>query len=370
MKRALFFFPFVLAALCGMAQDACGLFSKAMEVVNEKSRKEQFKGQILKGQRNGMGVLLHPKDSSVYVGDFYRDAISGFGMFVSSAGSYVEDCDSCIVYVGNWKKGVKSGFGICYAENGDVLYKGQFEAGKPVGAYPARQADALRYFSSIVYENGDAYVGELKGGVPDGYGILAFANGDLWMSSFKQGEQAGVGLYMLYNGEWETLNVENGKYSVISTSVNYANIDAARKASVRSSLSEAFSYFAAAAATGLDVAQGVHDLKNGNSGSYDASVEDGYSASGYGNGGSGSSSGSSSKKSSAPYSLSENQSKNTDSKTYACYDSLLRKMRSGNMEYNDRERREWQSKMREIREKWESRGERFQHSSNEDWGGK
>jgi hypothetical protein len=40
------------------------------------------------------------------------------------------------------------------------------------------------------------------------------------------------------------------------------------------------------------------------------------------------------------------------------------------MEYDDAKRKEYQSKMRALREKWEKRGERFQHSENEDWLGK
>ena len=61
---------------------------------------------------------------------------------------------------------------------------------------------------------------------------------------------------------------------------------------------------------------------------------------------------------------------NTDSRTYANYDGMLSKMRYGNMEYDDAKRKEYQSKMRALREKWEKRGERFQHSENEDWLGK
>jgi hypothetical protein len=49
---------------------------------------------------------------------------------------------------------------------------------------------------------------------------------------------------------------------------------------------------------------------------------------------------------------------------------MLSKMRYGNMEYDDAKRKEYQSKMRALREKWEKRGERFQHSENEDWLGK
>ena len=58
-----------------------------------------------------MGVLLQ-RNGALYIGDFYRDMISGYGMFIASEDSYVDNCDSCTVYIGNWKNGVKSGFGI------------------------------------------------------------------------------------------------------------------------------------------------------------------------------------------------------------------------------------------------------------------
>lgn len=74
-------------------------------------------------------------------------------------------------------------------------------------------------------------------------------------------------------------------------------------------------------------------------------------------------------KSSKSFSLAENQSKNTDSRTYANYDSMLSKMRYGNMPYNDKERREWQAKMKSLRQKWEGKGQSFPHSQNESWGG-
>ncbi|MBQ9093696.1 MAG: hypothetical protein IJY03_06870 [Prevotella sp.] len=72
----------------------------------------------------------------------------------------------------------------------------------------------------------------------------------------------------------------------------------------------------------------------------------------------------------APYSLTANHNRNTDSRTYASYDSMLSKMRFGNEPYNDAKRKEYQSKMKALRQKWEQRGERFQHSENEDWLGK
>lgn len=369
VKRLYVLFISIFSMLIINAQERTiyNIFSKSFEVVNEKNRKEKFKGQILKGKRNGMGILSQ-SDGSVFIGDFYRNKISGYGMFVAPQGCSIENCDNSIVYVGNWQDGVKSGFGICYACNGDIIYQGQFHENKPTGQYPSVDIDQQKYFSCFDFGNGDFFIGEIKKGMPNGYGVLTFDNGDLWLGTFKNGEKNGIGLHLLYNGEWETLNFENGTYNVISSSVNYRNIDANRKAIVKSSLSEAFGYFAEAASQAVQVANGVQSLKKGSTSSVtDISIND---SNGFSQSPIDSKSSQTDKTSSTPYSISANQSKNTDSRTYANYDGMLSKMRYGNMEYDDSKRREYQTKMKALRRKWEQRGERFQHSENEDWLGK
>lgn len=333
------------------------LFSKVLEVVNEKNKRESFKGQILKGKRNGMG-LLASKDGSLYIGDFYRNNTSGYGMFIAPKGGYVDNCDSCTVYIGNWRNGVKSGFGTCYANNGDMIYQGQFDGDTPTEQYPKVNINQQKYFSCFDFGNGDFFLGEIKKGTANGYGIMVLSNGDLWLSDFKEGKRNGVGLYLLYNGEWETLNFEGDNYNVVSSSVNYRNIDSERKAAFKNSLSEAFGYFLEAANQTTQIVGDIHAIKNGGDSFSGTNIDTSDRSD------------SKDRKTSAPYSLSANQSKNTDSKTYANYDGMLSKMRYGNMEYNDSKRKEYQSKMRSLRQKWEQRGESFQHSDNEDWLGK
>lgn len=340
------------------------IFSKAFEVMNEKSKKESFKGQILKGKRNGMGFLKE-KDGSIYVGDFYRDVISGYGMLIAPENNYINNCDSCIVYIGNWQKGMKSGFGVCYANNGDIIYQGQFEKDKPIGKYPMANTNQQKYFSCINLGNGNIFLGEVNQGNANGYGTIVLQNGDLWLSSFKDGKRNGVGLYLLYNGEWETINVDDDNYDVISSSANYRNIDATRKEAFKNSLSEAMGYFTAAVQQTIELVGSIQSMKCGVTYAPNENVNnaEGISPSSANKSNKGTSI-------SSPYSLSANQSKNIDSRTYANYDGMLSKMRTGIIEYNDSNRKEYQSKMRTLRQKWEQRGERFQHSKNEDWLGK
>ncbi len=357
-------FAFFLPVVAGQEKSIDETLAKALEVVSEKSKQGKFKGQVLKGKRNGMGLFAF-KDGAVYVGDFYNDNLTGYGMMVAPQGGCIENCDSCVAYVGNWNNGKKSGFGVCYADNGDILYKGQFADDKPAATYSTNPTGGNRYFSRLSFDNGDVFMGELKNGLPDGYGILLFGNGDFWTSNFKEGFKKGVGLHILYDGEWETLNFEQDSCSIISSSVKYKDIDKARNAAFRNSMAQAFSYFAAAAVSATEVANSVKSFKQGGSSVGGA----GYTGDSYSDQ-AGSNSSSTKGGKNAPYSLSANQSKNVDSRTYAGYDSMLSKMRAGNMEYSDSKRREYQSKMRALRQKWEQRGERFQHSSNEDWSGR
>lgn len=62
MKKliCLFFIAIISSSACAQA-GLTDLFTKSFEIVNEKSGKERFKGQILKGKRNGMGSVRTKK---------------------------------------------------------------------------------------------------------------------------------------------------------------------------------------------------------------------------------------------------------------------------------------------------------------------
>jgi tetratricopeptide (TPR) repeat protein len=77
--------------------------------------------------------------------------------------------------------------------------------------------------------------------------------------------------------------------------------------------------------------------------------------------------------SSSPSSGGRNDSmyRNTDSKTYSDYESQLIKMNTyWESQYSDNDRKYIQSKMKEIRTKWERRGYKMFHSPWEDWDGR
>lgn len=342
-------------------------FSKVLEVTNEKTKKESFKGQILKGKRNGMG-LLSMKDGYIYVGDFYRNNMSGYGMFIAPENENIRNCDSCTVYVGNILDGKKHGFGSCYSANGRLIYQGQFENDKPTSTYPALNINQLKNFSLLELTNGDIFLGEIKNGNANGYGVLLFPNGDLWLSTFKEGMKKGIGLYLLYDGEWETLNFNGNNFDVVSSSVNYRNIDTARKQSVRSSLSQALGYFAAAANTAVDLAENIHTIKQGgNSSSVNEGGRINESSSTIGE------SNSKNPKQARTNSDSDRDVKwmqgnyQTQKRIYGNYETQLINMKTYPEKYSDSQRRDIQTKMKKIRETIISHGGTCAQSQWETW---
>ncbi len=363
MKKSIVFLTLLmwssfLNAQVGNLTDALG---KSFEVVSEKIGKNKFKGQILKGKKNGMGFIFY-KNNSLFTGDFYRDDISGFGFLFSQAP--INNCEGAIAYVGNWKEGVKSGFGRCYAEDGKVIYQGQFEKDKPTGAYPSVNISSPKTFSIIDLQDGQYYIGEVKDGMPDGFGMQVFSNGDLWQSSYKEGQKKGIGLYLAYNGEWETINVKGNDFAVVSSSENYRQMDAVRKQNFRSSWSEALTKFGEAAQSTVTL---IGSIRNNTSGGGSLASDAAFSGSSMT---SGKSSGSNSSNMSKGHTGSEAQAKNRDSNTYSDYESQLIKMNTYyESQYNDSHRRNIQQSMKKIRNKWESRGFQMFHSPWEDWNG-
>ena len=119
MKKLYIVLIFTLTSSLAFAQTGlANLFTKSFEIVNEKSGKERFKGQILKGKRNGMGAVL-TKKGAVYIGDFYHDEMTGLGMMIAADGTSVDHCEDCVVYVSNWKEGIAKGIGLYAARDGE-----------------------------------------------------------------------------------------------------------------------------------------------------------------------------------------------------------------------------------------------------------
>lgn len=70
-------------------------------------------------------------------------------------------------------------------------------------------------------------------------------------------------------------------------------------------------------------------------------------------------------KSSSDFSLSEQTSYNSDKRVYSQYDSMLSQYFAGNRNASESEKKQWQSKMKSLRQKWEKKGKSFPRSENE-----
>lgn len=336
------------------------LFYETYQKAGVQVKKDVFNGQVLKGKKNGMGILFK-KNHSVYIGNFSDGVIEGTGMYLIE-----EDlpyCSGSTIYIGRWKGGKKNGKGRCYAPNGDLIYDGIFENDKPVNEYPSPDADIQRFFSVTTINDGAFFIGEYCQGLPDGYGIILLGDGDTIQGQFVDGERKGIGLYLTPSGDWQTQNVKNGEVKVVSSSENYLSIDTERKAKIAEYNQSIKKEFVEILNDAVQLASDFSQQKN--SGSVENNTEGEYSSSG-----SGSTSRKSSRKSNN-HTAGEVQSKNTDSNTYTAWESQLIKMNTYyETQYKDSGRREIQRKMKNIRSKWESRGFSMYHSSWEDWDGR
>ena len=256
MKKTLFTLLLLLPVSLAWAQylDTKTLIEKCFEYSHEKKRNSRFKGQILKDRRNGMGFILYT-GGDFFAGDFYRGEISGYGMLITT--DEVINCKGCKTYIGNWKDGKKNGFGRCYSADGKIIYQGQFSEDKPVGNYPSDNVNQIKEMSSLQSPGGDIFLGELKDGKPNGFGVILFGNGDMWQSSFKDGEKKGIGLYQTYEGEWQTMNVKGEQCDVVSSSENYRSLEATRKANAADALAVSAGYFSDAAKMTAELAEEI-----------------------------------------------------------------------------------------------------------------
>ncbi len=256
------------------AEDYKSLFEQNIQLVYGSS-KASFKGQALKGKRNGMGILPI-KTGTFYFGDFSQNDISGLGMMISLKQN-INNCSGCFVYAGNWKSNKKNGYGRCYDINGKLIYEGQFENDKPSGVYPSDFSNENSFFRIMTLESGNIFMGEFINGLPNGMASLIFQSGDVLIASFKDGKQKGIGLFLHQDGKWETMNFKDGNYAVVSSSDNYKNIDEERKSIQKGIWNNALNELSDLATSTISSVGDIISIKNSsssNNGNVDKSPSD------------------------------------------------------------------------------------------------
>jgi len=203
-------FWIALATLSPLAavweQSTKAALGKATEYVNSSwTNGGSYKGQTENnGTIAGLGILKW-SSGQYYLGYFSNSKKSGNGIYLTSDGYEVSNCRNCRVYVGNFSSDNKFGKGACYDEDGNLIYYGDFLNDKPTDAYPMAKSYPAYKFQTIVYTNGNKYIGETKDGRRAGYGIFVFDNGSAWLGNWKNGIRSGSGIYLSYDASlWET----------------------------------------------------------------------------------------------------------------------------------------------------------------------
>lgn len=326
------------------------------EILFGKKSKNDYLSQYTDNHKhkNGLGIQRR-KNGDVYIGDFFRDEFSGRGMLISEK-QKIENAPNAFVYVGAWVDGKKQGKGTCYAANGDIIYCGKFSDDKPVDVYPSTMVDDIDYFTMKEIDE-MLYWGEVKMGVPYGFGLIVQEDGSIWMGTLKDGERVGLCLTVYGVDSWEVGNWQNGDYKAFNNSEIVANrrsdyVEARRKVNT-----ELRGYLLGIATNLATIGNQVSSFSSSSSLPSESTSIDASQTT------------MSSKPSGQSSSLS-GKAKNDcgsswmiQSRTYSDYESQL--IRDSD-KLSKSDVKNIQNKMKSIRQKWESRGCPITKSSYED----
>ena len=343
MKRITSLFVAMTAtALMAVAQTdlASIIFSQAGKKVN-------YIGQYDDNRRdkNGTGIS-RDKQGNVYVGDFMRGKFSGYGMLIMANNASIKDLPGATIYVGEWIDGKREGKGTCYSHDGDVIYSGLFSENFPVSPYPTPRPDQTHSFSDTNTQS-EYYIGEMRNGKPDGFGMFLTDEGTLAIGKVTAGRRTGVGLLLAGDGNWKMVKWSGyNTYDEISSTADY-NTRIATYREVASKQHAEFRQGMLEVASGLmQTAAQASQIKGGSA-----------AASGAEHMASNASSGSSShsrKSASTKKGADCGSAWMTASRAYSDYESQLIPNGSRTAALSDQP--SIRSKMKSLRTKWEARG--------------
>ena len=139
-------------------------------LINNKNYKEIYQNEKQKG-----AIKFMIGDKVYYIGEFYQNYFSGFGLLVN---------DKMILYEGYWENNVQNGYGI-EKWGKDLIYKGEYHNGKKNGV------------GTFVWPDGSRYEGEWANNFFDGFGIYYFNNNNkIYLGSWKMNLKCGFGIYL------------------------------------------------------------------------------------------------------------------------------------------------------------------------------
>lgn len=254
----------LLIPLGAQAQDFASIFF-ADETESDYIGQYNYNGK----RKNGFGIERQ-KGGGLYVGDFSEDNISGRGMLISPQKG-ISHVPGAAVYVGGWFEGKKRGKGRCYDAEGKLIYSGRFEKDKPTQAEPMGEDSEVQRFAMVDWDD-DLYIGEVRGDIPEGFGMRAQTDGSVLICPHRIGEPQGVGMIVYAPDTWEVGKWTEDSFKSIVTSQaaqtdREAFLQLRKQANkeARALLFEAASNFAQAGLT-------VSEITSGNSGGGATSV--------------------------------------------------------------------------------------------------
>ena len=184
---------------------------EANSVYPERDRDFRYVGELRLGVPHGRGIMTYA-DGSVYTGYFVNGKKQGYGSLCGATGThtgnFVNDRlegrgtyvanDGSVVYTGDFVGGLMSGTGSCIFAGGGS-YTGQFLKGVQHG------------YGTHIWANGNVYKGEFRDGKMHGRGRLTFATGDAYEGEFAENLFHGNGTYIWRGGKTRTCNWIKGK---------------------------------------------------------------------------------------------------------------------------------------------------------------
>lgn len=232
-----------------------GFWSKGKIYGRSKYRKADgstYDGLFKDGKKDGGGLLITATGDTI-AGEFKNDKMHGYNYIRFKSGMrsmcmfkndiqngfcITEDTDGTLYYL-YMKDGKFDGPGIIIKPDKTicgVVYSNDklidsnshkinriggsyFDLGEPDLSY-IRTRPADTHFGEIIYSDGTVYIGDLREGIPYGFGILVYPNRNAYIGTGEMRFREGQGAYVhfnsgdCYHGQWH-----NHKLNGIATSV-------------------------------------------------------------------------------------------------------------------------------------------------------
>ena len=171
-----------------------------------------YTGEWRSGKQHGQGILTYPENDPFktisFEGLFENDDFKYGTMIWRSGGRYVGMFRNLkrngngtyyyptgSVYVGEWKDDSQDGYGsLTYLDqdfHGRRRFEGQFKHG-------------LRSSGTLIFKNGEKYVGDFEGGSITGQGTYFYSDGTKYVGEWLIGKRFGFGT--LYSSDGKKLN--------------------------------------------------------------------------------------------------------------------------------------------------------------------